>query len=84
MKVLLELEFSDEEAADFFRWLQELPAGLTARWRQLGAEKPATSRDDLPELSEAGQNRVVLASTGSWQSAENGVELARQIRESFS
>ena len=34
MKIAFELEFPDEQAADAFRWLQNLPAGWAARWKQ--------------------------------------------------
>ena len=83
MKVAFELEFPDEQAADAFRWLQNLPAGWAARWKQRKTKKPvATGQDNRTKLSEADQNRLLDEFAGSWQSAENGTELARQIRES--
>lgn len=80
MKVAFELEFPDEQAADVFRWLQDLPAGLTIRWKQLKAEKYATSQNDL---SEAEQAHSVDRFVGSWQTAADGAELAQQIREAL-
>ncbi|WP_201984058.1 hypothetical protein [Hymenobacter rubidus] len=44
MKVTFELEFPDEQAADAFRWLQNLPAGWAARWKQRKTKKPATGQ----------------------------------------
>lgn len=82
MKVAFELEFPDEQAADAFRWLQNLPAGWAARWKQRKTKKPAISQDGQTRMSEADQNRLLDEFAGSWQSAENGTELARQIRES--
>ena len=83
MKVAFELEFPDEQAADAFRWLQNLPAGWAARWKQQKTKKPATiSQDNPPKLSETDQNRLLDEFSGSWQSDEDGTELARQIRES--
>ena len=80
MKVALELEFPDEQAADAFRWLQNLPAGWAARWKQRNTRKRAVNPDFQP-LSEAEQQRLLNEFAGSWQSDENGTELARQIQE---
>ena len=83
MKVAFELEFPDEQAADAFRWLQNLPTGWAARWKQRKTKKHvATGQDSQPKLSDADQNRLLDEFAGSWQSAEDGTELARQIRES--
>ncbi len=83
MKVAFELEFPDEQAADAFRWLQNLPAGWAARWKHLKTKKQvAASQVAQSDLSEAEQNRLLDEFAGSWQSAEDGTELARQIRES--
>jgi len=82
MKVALELEFPDEQAADAFRWLQNLPAGWAARWKQRKTKKSAAiNQKDQPELSEAEQHRLLDEFAGSWQSDEDGTELARQLRE---
>jgi maltooligosyltrehalose synthase len=84
MKVAFELEFPDEQAADAFRWLQNLPTGWAARWKQRKSKKAivAPERSSQPKLSEADQNRLLNEFAGSWQSDEDGTELARQIRES--
>ncbi len=84
MKVAFELEFPDEQAADAFRWLQNLPAGWAARWKQRKSKQNiiAPESGNQPKLSEADQNRLLDEFTGSWQSDEDGTELARQIRES--
>jgi hypothetical protein len=83
MKVAFELEFPDEQAADAFRWLQTLPAGWAARWKQRKTKKDVnTSQHNQPKLSDADQNRLLDEFAGSWQSDEDGTELSRQIRES--
>ena len=83
MKVAFELEFPDEQAADAFRWLQNLPTGWAARWKQRKTKKPVVNgRDSQARLSETDQNRLLDEFAGSWQSDEDGTELARQIRES--
>jgi hypothetical protein len=83
MKVAFELEFPDEQAADAFLWLQNLPAGWAARWKQRKTKKRVNvSQDNQPKLSDADQNRLLDEFAGSWQSDEGGTELARQIRES--
>lgn len=83
MKIAFELEFPDEQAADAFRWLQNLPAGWAARWKQGKAKKQVTNNPaDQPKRSEVEQHQLLNEFAGSWQSDEDGTELARQIRES--
>ncbi len=83
MKVAFELEFPDEQAADAFRWLQNLPVGWVARWKQRKPKQAVAINpgNHLP-LSTADQHRLIDEFAGSWQSDEDGTELARQIRES--
>ena len=83
MKVAFELEFPDEQAADVFRWLQNLPVGWAARWKQRRTKKYVnTNLDNQPKLSTADQNRLIDEFAGSWQSDEAGTELVHQLRES--
>lgn len=83
MKIAFELEFPDEQAADAFRWLQNLPAGWAARWKQGKAKKQVTNNPaDQPKRSEVEQHQLLNEFAGSWQSDEDGTELAHQIRES--
>ena len=83
MKVAFELGFPDEQAADAFRWLQNLPVGWAAQWEQRKTQKTvAIHSGNQPMLSAAEQQRLVEEFAGSWQSDENGTELARQIQES--
>ena len=83
MTVAFELEFPDEQAADAFRWLQNLPVGWAARWKQRKTKKHInTNQDNQPKLPNADQNRLIDEFAGSWQSDEDGTEIARQIRES--
>lgn len=85
MKVALELEFPDEQAASVMRQLQGLPemtirflsTGVLERWREAISERPA----DQNRLSEQEQNALLDQVFGSWQSDETGEQLVRQIYE---
>jgi len=80
MKIAFELEFPDEQAADAFRWLQNLPAGWAARWKQRRIKPPvASSPASQPSLSETEQNQLLHEVFGSWKSEESGDEMVRRI-----
>jgi hypothetical protein len=78
MKLALELEFPDEQAANVLRLLQSMP-DVTARILTNSASVEAEGA--AAELSATEQQRLVHELFGSWQSDENGEELARQIQE---
>lgn len=85
MKVALELEFPDEQAASVMRQLQELP-DMTIRLLQTNALTHLQSSDSQYtntriHLSEQEQNDLLDKVFGSWQSDETGEELVRQIYE---
>ncbi len=83
MKVAFELEFPDEQAADAFRWLQNLPAGWAARFKQRKTKQNgAPNPGNQPTRSAVELAKLADEFAGSWQSDEDGTELARQIRES--
>ena len=80
MKIALELEFPDEQAAAFMQRLQSLP-GLTARFLRLRPEaqmSPAVS-EVTGELNDAEQKALLYKVFGSWQSDVSGDEMVRQI-----
>ena len=79
MRVALQLEFPDEQAATAFQWLQSIPSGLVARFQ--GKQQPAPAETVLPgeELSEAEQHQLLHEVFGSWQSEESGEEMVRRI-----
>jgi len=74
MKLALELEFPDEQAADVLRLLQSVP-NVTARVIPHPASHSSSTNSDA-ELEKLFQQLA-----GSWQSDENGEELARQLHE---
>ena len=80
MKIALELEFPDEQAAAFMQRLQSLP-GLTARFLRLQpdqqTEQPASEL--AGELTEAEQKALLYKVFGGWQSEVSGDEMVRQI-----
>lgn len=76
MKLALELEFPDEQAANVLRLLQNTPhvtARILTHPAAAGFSAPA------PDLSEAEQTRLLHEVFGSWQSEENGDELNRRL-----
>ena len=77
MKLALELEFPDDQAAHVLRLLQSVPE-VTARILPHPASVGASA---AAPLSEADQQRLMHELFGSWQSEESGEELARQIQE---
>lgn len=85
MRVSLELEFPDEQAASVMRQLQGLPemtirflsTGALEHWQQSAGPRPA----DKNRLTEQEQNALLDQVFGSWQSDETGEELVRQIYE---
>lgn len=84
MKLAVELEFSDERAAQALQWLQSLPSGIAARLRGKGsrlAEESAAARESDEELSEAAQKALLYKVFGGWQSEAGGEEMVRQIYE---
>ena len=80
MKIALELEFPDEQAAAFMQRLQSLP-GLTARFLRLRPETPVapTVTETTDELTEAEQKALLYKVFGGWQSDVSGEEMVRQI-----
>jgi|GEM_PF-3475077 len=89
MKIALELEFPDEQAALVMRQLQGLPE-MTIRFLgpnaieqwSLRAARPLRDPVHPTEyLSEQQQNKLLDQVFGSWQSDETGEELVRQIYE---
>lgn len=79
MRVALQLEFPDEQAATEFQWLQSLPSDLVAKFQ--GEQQPALVKTVRPgeELSEAEQHRLLHEVFGSWKSEESGEEMVRRI-----
>ncbi|MFC6225984.1 hypothetical protein ACFP2F_22260 [Hymenobacter artigasi] len=80
MKIALELEFPDEQAAAFMQRLQSLP-GLTARFLRLRPEPQVSpsAAEVTDELTEAEQKALLYKVFGSWQSDVSGDEMVRQI-----
>lgn len=80
MKIALELEFPDEQAAAFMQRLQSLP-GLTARFLRLRPEVQASAvvSEASGELTEAEQKALLYKVFGGWQSDVSGDEMVRQI-----
>lgn len=72
MKLALELEFPDDQAANVLRLLQNTP-NVTARV----IPHPASGASFT---SEADLEKLFQQLAGSWQSDENGDELNRQLR----
>jgi DNA topoisomerase VI subunit B len=77
MKLALELEFPDDQAANVLRLLQSVP-DVTAR---ILTHPASASLGTAIPLSEADRQRLVHELFGSWQSEESGEELARQLQE---
>jgi hypothetical protein len=75
MKLALELEFPDDQAAHILRLLQSVP-DVTARILPHPASAPIVASKSEAELEALFQQLA-----GSWQSDENGDELNRQLRE---
>lgn len=75
MKLALELEFPDDQAANVLRLLQNTP-NVTARILTHPASLPTSAPKSEAELEALFQQLA-----GSWQSDENGDELNRQLRE---
>ena len=83
MKFALELEVPDDQATDALRWLQNLPTGWAARWKQHKTKPNAAPiAAKQPRLSAVELSQLIDEFAGSWQSDEDGTELARQIQES--
>ena len=80
MKIALELEFPDEQAAAFMQRLQSLP-GLTARFLRLRPEVQVSAvvSEASGELTEVEQKALLYKVFGSWQSDVSGDEMVRQI-----
>lgn len=76
MKLALELEFPDDQAANVLRLLQNTP-NVTARI--LTHPAVAGFSTTTAELSEAEQTRLLHEVFGSWQSEESGDELNRRL-----
>ncbi|GAB2696977.1 hypothetical protein GCM10011495_29160 [Hymenobacter frigidus] len=81
MRVALELEFPDEQAAAALNWLQSIPSGLVAKFR---GNQRLPGEATMPEAAEEGaaeaeQNRLLHEVFGSWKSEESGEEMVRRI-----
>ncbi|SHL17412.1 hypothetical protein [Hymenobacter psychrotolerans] len=76
MKLALELEFPDDQAANVLRLLQSVPEVTT---RIL--PHPASVGVNTAPLGAADQQRLLHELFGSWHSEESGDELARQLQE---
>ncbi|GAA3951903.1 hypothetical protein [Hymenobacter algoricola] len=77
MKLALELEFPDDQAANVLRLLQNTP-NVTAR---VIPHPASTVPGAVPVTSEAELEKLFQQLAGSWQSDENGDELNRWLRE---
>jgi len=78
MRIAVELEFPDEQAAAAFQWLQSLPADIVAHF--IGRKQwELTAEPTTEELSEAEQQRLLHEVFGSWQADESGEEMAHRI-----
>ncbi len=79
MRVALELEFPDEQAASVMRQLQNVPH-LTIRFLETDALAQQDKQFSEKEpLSEQEQHALLDQVFGSWQSEENGEEMVRRI-----
>lgn len=79
MKVALELEFPDEQAASVMRQLQNLPE-MTIRFLKTDAQLPQASQLSSKEtLSEQEQHALLDQVFGSWQQEEGEEDLLSQI-----
>lgn len=77
MKVALELEFPDEQAASVMRQLQSLPK-MTIRFLETDMQHEARIGDKMP-LSEQEQHALLDQVFGSWQQEEGEEDLLSQI-----
>ena len=79
MRVALELEFPDEQAASVMRQLQSLPE-MTIRFLKTDAQARATdSLSSKEPLSEQEQHALLDQVFGSWQQEEGEEDLLSQI-----
>ena len=85
MKLAVELEFPEEQAALALEWLQSLPTGIAARLRGKGkklAEKPAIGAAEAAvTLSVAEEQQLLHELFGAWKSDVSGDEMNRAIDE---
>lgn len=80
MKVALELEFPDEQAASVMRQLQSLPK-MTIRFLETDRQHEAKIGDKT-SLSEQEQYALLDQVFGSWQQEESEEDLLSQIYNS--
>jgi hypothetical protein len=79
MRVALELEFPDEQAASVMRQLQSLPE-MTIRFLKTDAQVPAPNPISNKEpLSEQEQHALLDQVFGFWQQEEGEEDLLSQI-----
>lgn len=83
MKLAVELEFPEEQAALALEWLQSLPTGIAARLRGKGkklAKKPSTDTAEVgATLSAAEEQQLLHELFGAWKSEVSGDEMNRAI-----
>ena len=79
MRVALELEFPDEQAASVMRLLQALP-GLTIRFLQVDQYRAHRTLPIVDKKLTAAEEEALLHEVfGSWKSAESGEEMVRRL-----
>ena len=85
MKLAVELEFSEEQAALALEWLQSLPAGIAARLRGKGKKLAKNQSIDSVKasatLSLAEEQQLLHELFGAWKSEVSGDEMNRAIDE---
>ncbi|WP_035559444.1 hypothetical protein [Hymenobacter sp. IS2118] len=85
MKLAVELEFPEEQAALALEWLQSLPTGIAARLRgkgKKGTAKPAVGAAGADAtLSVAEEQQLLHELFGAWKSDVSGDEMNRVIDE---
>ena len=85
MKLAVELEFPEEQAALALEWLQSLPTGIAARLR--GKGKKGTVKSAIgaagadATLSVAEEQQLLHELFGAWKSDVSGDEMNRAIEE---
>jgi len=85
MKLAVELEFPEEQAALALEWLQSLPTGIAARLRgkgkKLAENQPAGTAKVNASLSVAEEQQLLHELFGAWKSDVSGDEMNRTIDE---
>lgn len=85
MKLAVELEFPEEQAALALEWLQSLPTGIAARLRGKGKKLAEKQTAGAPKadttLSAAEEQQLLHELFGAWKSDVSGDEMNRAIDE---